>query len=79
LQAGDGSGLPALKGHRQVFFRDTGFIECPCYERKKMRAGDALRGPLIVEASDSTTVVPGGWDVLCDDTGNLFVTKEKRS
>jgi N-methylhydantoinase A len=77
LPQGDGSLVGALKSSRRVFFRDTGMTECPCFDRASLRAGDALSGPALIEAVDSTTVVPSGWAVHCDAIGNLMITRER--
>ena len=77
LPPGDGSPAGALKSSRRVFFRDAGITECPCYDRVLLRAGDALSGPALIEAADSTTVVPPGWAVRCDAIGNLMIMQER--
>jgi len=51
--------------------------ECPCYDRVLLRAGDALSGPALIEAVDSTTVIPPGWTMRCDAIGNLMITRER--
>ena len=77
LPQGDGSAKNALKSSHKVFFRDSGMTECPCYDRASLRAGDTLPGPALIEAVDSTTVVPPGWAVQCDAIGNLMITRER--
>ncbi|HEY0338147.1 MAG TPA: hydantoinase/oxoprolinase family protein, partial [Burkholderiales bacterium] len=77
LAQGDGSAAHAQKAARNVFFRDTGMIECPLYERAKLRAGDKLRGPALIEADDSTVVVPPEWMTRCDSMANLILTREQ--
>jgi N-methylhydantoinase A/oxoprolinase/acetone carboxylase beta subunit len=39
-------------------------------------AEDMVAGPALIEAADSTTVVPPGWTVCCDRIGNLMITRE---
>ena len=78
LPPGDGSAKHAVKSARKVFFRDAGITECSCYDRALLRAGDSLPGPALIEAADSTTVVPPGWAVRCDDIGNLMITRERQ-
>lgn len=77
LPKGDGSTANAVKSSRKVFFRDTGMTECPCYDRALLRAGDTLSGPVLIEAADSTTVVPADWAVRCDPIGNLMITRAR--
>jgi len=78
LAAGDGTAAAARKGRRSVYFRDIGRLDCEHYERPLLAAGDRLAGPAIVQAVDSTTVVPPGWTLACDRIGNLMLTREGR-
>ncbi len=78
LPEGDGSAARARKGPREVYFRDIGRADCEHYDRNLLRAGDRLAGPAIVEAVDSTTIVPPGWMLRCDPIGNLLLTREGR-
>jgi N-methylhydantoinase A len=66
----------AYKGSRNVYFRESGMIECPVYDRAKLRAEHALDGPVLVEATDSTVVVPPSWSLRCDTAANLMVTRK---
>ena len=75
LLMGNGSAQKALKRSRKVFFRESGLADCPCYDRALLRAGDILLGPALIEATDSTTVVPPAWTVTCDPVGNLMITR----
>jgi N-methylhydantoinase A len=75
IAIGDGSAEHASKGKRSVFFANRGSFDCVCYERPQLRAGDGLRGPAIVEAADSTTLLPPDWSLRCDRIGNLFATR----
>ena len=55
----DASG--AIIGKRDVFMPEAGgFVACPVYDRDKMRAGNRLTGPAIIEQMDATTVVLPG-------------------
>ena len=75
LGAGDATAALARKGTRDVFFANCGSCAAVRYERSQLRAGDTLPGPAIVEAADSTTLVPPGWSLRCDRIGNLFATR----
>ena len=49
----------ALKRTRQAYFKYAGgFIETPCYYSDRLRAGNAITGPALIEAPDTTVVVP---------------------
>ena len=76
LPRGDGTARAAAEKQRRVFFRTTGMIECPCYDRARLRAEDAFLGPALIEAADSTTLVPPQWRLKCDAMGNLLITRE---
>jgi N-methylhydantoinase A len=39
-------------------------------------AEDTVAGPALIEAADSTTVMPPGWTVRCDRIGNLMITRK---
>ena len=58
IATGDGTAAQARKGTRKVFFANRGWFDCERYERSLLRAGDRLLGPAIIEAPDSTTLVP---------------------
>jgi N-methylhydantoinase A len=34
-----------------------GFVACPVYDRDRLRAGNRIAGPAIIEQMDATTVV----------------------
>ena len=70
-----GNGDRALKPSRRVFFRETGFLDCPCYERNLLCAENELRGPALIEAVDSTVVIPPTWKARCDEFGNLVISR----
>ncbi len=74
LRAGE---TPAAKEHRPVFFAEAGdYVDCPIHDRTALPAGTLLRGPVVVEQFDSTTVVHPGFTVRVDDVGNLVIEKE---
>ena len=78
LPPGDGSIDRARTGTRRVYFRNVGRVDCEHYDRSRLRAGDTLKGPAIVQAVDSTTIVPIGWVLECDRIGNLVLTREEQ-
>jgi N-methylhydantoinase A len=65
---------PLAVGKRRVHFADHGgFVECPIYERESLQPAHLLRGPLIVEQMDTTTVVPPDWVCSVDRRLNLIL------
>ncbi|MBI2922363.1 MAG: hydantoinase/oxoprolinase family protein [Planctomycetes bacterium] len=63
----------ASKGRRRVFFAGAGWTEAAIYERSKLKAGNAVAGPAVVEEEISCTVVPPGTSLRVDALGNLVV------
>jgi N-methylhydantoinase A len=56
---------------REVWFAETGSAPCPVHWRDGLAAGETLAGPAIIEAMDSTIVVPPGWIASVDGTGYI--------
>jgi N-methylhydantoinase A len=66
--SGDGE---ALAGRRDVYLSDAQrSVSCPIYDRDKLRAGQTIAGPAIVEEYASTTLLFPG------DTGRVAPTGE---
>ena len=64
------AGAPANpRGHREVFFGGSGFVESAIYWRETLARDQRIIGPAIIEQADSTTVIPPGWDAAMDDAG----------
>jgi N-methylhydantoinase A len=70
----------ALAGSRPASFAAAGegLVDVPVYQRERLRAGDQLTGPAIVEQYDSTTVVCPGQTAAVDRFGNLVITTSAR-
>ncbi len=76
LAGSDASG--AVRGRTTVHFpQEQGSVECAIYDRGKLRAGNELAGPAIIEQYDSTTVLNPGWRGRLDHWGTLVLTKEQ--
>ncbi|MES2184162.1 MAG: hydantoinase/oxoprolinase family protein [Pseudomonadota bacterium] len=63
----------ALRGTKQVYFRQGGFAATPVYLRDGLRAGNLITGPALIEEHASTTVVQPGDALRVDDLGNLQI------
>jgi N-methylhydantoinase A len=50
--------------------------DCPVWDRDRLPAGAAIRGPAIVEEFGATTVVPPGWRGALDEHANLRFERE---
>ncbi|MEJ0019545.1 MAG: hydantoinase/oxoprolinase family protein [Acetobacteraceae bacterium] len=62
---------------REVWFPEVGFVPTPVHWRDGLVPGTSLAGPLVVEALDSTTVVPPGWEVRIDEHGYMHLTRRR--
>jgi N-methylhydantoinase A len=60
---------------RDVWFAATGFAPTQVYWRPGLKGGRTIPGPAIVEALDSTTVVPPGWTAAVDAMGFIRLTR----
>jgi N-methylhydantoinase A len=65
---------PGAIGKRRVYYGPAaGWVETPVLRRADI-AG-RLAGPAIVESADTTIVLPPGWGVESDGTGDLIATR----
>ncbi len=73
--AGAGSGGPARKGERRVYFGEAGdYVDCALFDRKQLRPGDEIAGPAILEEDDTSVVIAPGSRGLVDAASNVVVT-----
>jgi N-methylhydantoinase A len=76
LPQGSGDIRAALKGQRQVWFSESaGFLPCPIVDRLRLRWGDIVPGPAVIEELDATTVVHPGYQAQVDQHGNLLLRR----
>jgi N-methylhydantoinase A/oxoprolinase/acetone carboxylase beta subunit len=65
---------PAHKGSRPAWFAEAdGFVQAAVYDRYRLKAGDRIGGPAVVEERESTMVVGPGGRARVDEFGNLEV------
>jgi N-methylhydantoinase A len=70
---GDAAG--AVKGTRPAYFTEAGgFVPTTVYDRYRLRGGDELSGPAVVEEEGSTLVVGPGARATVAATGNIVLT-----
>jgi len=65
----------AVKGHRKVFFPDSGYVACAVYDRSLLFPGVGFDGPAVIEERESTTIVTPGAKVSMDDYGTLMIAR----
>ena len=76
VAAGGGDPSGAVTQECEVVFEVEGRAEAhltPFYERERLRAGDRLVGPAVVEQYDTTTVIPPGLEAEIDPYGNIVI------
>ncbi|UJW35307.1 hydantoinase/oxoprolinase family protein [Saccharothrix sp. AJ9571] len=70
VEAGAGD---ARKGSRQAYF-PGGFVDTAVYDRYRLRDGDRIEGPAIIEERESTLVIPPGAVCTVRADASLVVT-----
>jgi N-methylhydantoinase A len=64
----------ALRAHKPVYFRSAGQpVSTPVYRRDRLKSGNVIAGPALVEEHASTTVVQPGDTARVDAFGNLQI------
>jgi len=64
----------ALLTTRNVFFEKyRDYVECPVYVREKLKPGNIICGPAVIEQYDATTVVYPNWKARVDEFGNFLM------
>ena len=66
---------PAQIDSREAFF-DGEFVETPIYNRGGLEVDHPIDGPAIIEATESTTVVPPNWEASVETDGTLTLRQE---
>jgi len=66
----------ALRAKRSVYLvEEETRKRVDCYDRERLRCGNVVRGPSVVEGSESSVLIPGGWRAELDGYGNLIVRR----
>lgn len=71
----DASG--ALKDKRDVFWAKRGLVQTPIFDLNRLKPGNSIDGPVVVEGEDTTIVVPEEGRISVDKFDN-FVVEEVR-
>jgi N-methylhydantoinase A len=77
LDEGDGDPSGSRTGEREVAF-DGDPVATPIHARERLRAGDVLEGPAIVEEFGSTVPIHPGFTARVDGFANVIVTARDR-
>ena len=62
-----------LKGNRSVWFREGGRCDCAIYDCAKLAVKTEISGPAVIEAVDTTIVIPPGWQARVNDAGHIIM------
>jgi N-methylhydantoinase A len=74
---GEGSTDAARVGTRRARFEEfDDYIDTPVYHRERLRRGDVIEGPAIIEQLDSTTVLLPRQKAEVVRFGTLIITVE---
>jgi N-methylhydantoinase A len=70
---GDDPGA-AHKGSRRVFVPEDGvFADAAVFDGHRLRAGNRLAGPALIERTDTTVFVSRGFTAAIDDVGSCLI------
>ena len=64
---------PGATSTRQVYLRETGFVDCAIVDFRTIAPGAAIAGPSIVERDTTTVWIPPGCSAEMDDLGNISI------
>jgi len=72
--AADTDSSSAIKGKRPVFFEESmDWVDIPVYDRNKLKPGNALAGPAVIEERITTIIVHPNWNARIDEFGNVIM------
>jgi N-methylhydantoinase A len=65
----------AMITKRKVFFeQNNDYVEASIYRRERLKAGNVINGPAVIEQYDATTVVYPNWMASVDKFGNIALS-----
>ena len=73
MAAAPPAGAATTARPREAYFKETGLVRCDVLARDALGPGTEGRGPVIVEATDTTVLVPPGWRWRADSRGFLIL------
>jgi N-methylhydantoinase A len=65
-EAAGSDASPAIKGERAVYFEPAGFAEVAIYDGHRLKAGNVVTGPAIIERMGDSVVVPPDYEATVD-------------
>jgi N-methylhydantoinase A len=65
----------ALKGKRPIHLAERGgFIEVPVFDGDRLRHGNRMKGPAVIESVNTTILVPGDFALAVDAAGTCVLS-----
>ncbi|MEJ2895184.1 caprolactamase subunit alpha [Bordetella avium] len=75
--AGDGDIEAARIDTRDMLFDESGAaVSTPVYDGRKLKSGDGLIGPAVIQEPTTTLVVRPGWNALLHSSGTYLLTRQ---
>lgn len=62
----------AIKSRRRVYWED-GFKDTPIYAQHFLECGNVVKGPAVIESTDTTYIIPLGWRYVVDNYLNGMI------
>ena len=69
-------GSDAIIGSRWIYQGDGVFADYTLYDRERLRNGNVVKGPAVVEQMDSTTLILAGQKATVDQYLNMVIERE---
>lgn len=73
------AGARAIKSVRQIWFRETGAVTATIYDRNRMPSGMQIEGPAVIEALESTILVPLAWRATLNEHGFVRLSRRQQA
>jgi N-methylhydantoinase A/oxoprolinase/acetone carboxylase beta subunit len=74
-----GPGEDSQIGRKPTFFASDGVVDTAFHRGDRLRPGQTLRGPAIIQRSGDTVVLPPRMTAAVDNHGGLTITHEARA
>lgn len=62
------------RSEREVYFKESGIIPCPVYDRGELCTGAEIQGPAVIQESSSTVIVYPNQSAAATEFGTIEIT-----
>lgn len=77
-QIGEKTSSHALKNKRKIYFEEYAkFVDIPIYDREKLKPGNLIEGPAVIEERITTIVVHPNWNARVDSFNDIIMEVKK--